>query len=115
VTKNSNMFIRKATVYLESGLRKGSYNLHGSNSNTFKVQKVEKFDGIDEYYLKTYLRYDEMNVNINRYDYTWLTLIALLGGLQGVFREYFRVIAIGISRRVFMDSVLQDIFYIKKR
>lgn len=40
-----------------------------------------KFDGVGDYYLKTYIRYDEMNVDIIRHDYTYLMWIAMLGGI----------------------------------
>jgi hypothetical protein len=56
-----------------------------------------------------------MNVNIIRHDYTLLAWLAILGGLQGAFGSYFARVALGVSRRMFMDSVLKDIFYIKKR
>jgi hypothetical protein len=60
---------------------KGSFDKHANNHNTFQVASVDNFDDVGEYYLRTYIRYDEMNVKIIRNNYTWLAWIATLGGI----------------------------------
>ena len=106
VTKNSDIFLRKAKVFVSSGIRKGTFDEHTSDPNTFQVSSVHSFDDVGDYYLKTFIRYDELNVRIIRHEYTWLLWLAMLGGIQGAFGSYFRRIAIAVSRRIFMDKVL---------
>ena len=56
-----------------------------------------------------------MKVKIIRHNYSFLVWFAMLGGLQATITAYFLRVSKAVSRQVFMNSVLQDIFYIKHR
>jgi hypothetical protein len=56
-----------------------------------------------------------MEVKIVQENFTVFLWFALLGGQLALFKAYFGRIAAAFSRKVFMNKILQDIFFIKKK
>jgi hypothetical protein len=52
---------------------------------------------------------------VTRHEYTFITWVAVLGGLFSAFGNYISKITHAISKKVFMNSVLGDLFFQKKR
>jgi len=56
-----------------------------------------------------------MNIKIIRHSYTLIVWLGMLGGIKAMLSGWFKTVALGISRKLLMNSVLNDIFFIKKR
>ena len=100
------MFLRKAKVFRENKFSKGTFDEHDGNPNTFQVSSFDKFDDVGDYYFSTFIVYDPMNVRITRYDHTWIMWLAMLGGVMSAVGGYFMIIALSVSRKMFMNDVL---------
>jgi len=56
-----------------------------------------------------------MNLHIVRHSYTFIVWLSMLGGIRAVLGGWFKTVALGISRKLMMNDVLKDLFFIKKR
>ena len=56
-----------------------------------------------------------MNIKIVRNSYTFIVWLSMLGGIRAFLGGWFKTVALGISRKLLMNSVLNDIFFVKKR
>jgi len=56
-----------------------------------------------------------MNIKIVRNSYTFIVWLSMLGGIRAFIGGWFRTVALGISRKLFMNNILNDIFFVKKR
>ena len=56
-----------------------------------------------------------MKVTIERNEYDFLVWLAMLGGIQKLLKSYISYATNGISKQVFKNSILGDLFFIKDR
>jgi hypothetical protein len=47
--------------------------------------------------------------------FSFMVWLALLGGIRASMTWYFHIVASAISRKILMNNILQDLFYIKNR
>ena len=58
VTKNQNFFLRKGQVFQQSMWSDSSMSKL-ENGDLWMVASVDKYDDVGDYYLQTYIRYDQ--------------------------------------------------------
>jgi len=58
---------------------------------------------------------DNRELVITKKNFTWLTLFATVGGIQKTIKMIFFFLSAIISRRMFMASVLSNLYFIEKK
>jgi hypothetical protein len=69
----------------------------------------------DDAYLELFIRMEDMEVIYTRYEFTFVMWFALLGGVTKGFNSYFRKMTTAVSKKLFEDAILTDLFFVKKR
>jgi hypothetical protein len=69
----------------------------------------------DENYLELNVRLASMETVYDRKEYSFVTWFALLGGVTKVFVSYFRKMTTAVSKKLFENAILSDLFFVKRR
>jgi len=65
--------------------------------------------------MEIYIRLDLNQRKYTRSSYSFITWFALLGGVTQVFRVYFKQITVAVTKKLFENAILSDLFFVKKR
>jgi len=65
--------------------------------------------------METFIRQDNLTLTVTRSEYSFFVWLAMLGGISKIIKQYCAFITDAVSRKMFVNSVLSDLFFIKDR
>lgn len=65
--------------------------------------------------METFIELDDQKMIVNRAEYSFFVWLAMLGGITKIIRKYCGLLTDAISRKMFVNSILSDIFFVKDR
>jgi len=70
---------------------------------------------LDDYLFETYIMHDDLSLTVNRSEYSFFVWLAMLGGISKIIKQYCAIITDAVSKKMFLNSILKDLFFVKSR
>jgi len=68
-----------------------------------------------EFLLETFIRQDNLTLTVTRSEYSFWVWLAMLGGISKIIKQYCAFITDAVSRKMFVNSILSNLFFVKDR
>jgi len=109
---------REVNIFLRPGTVKSSFFTRKAVDKTFEIgdiQHLEKPTEEKEYLLETFIRQDNLTLTVTRSEYSFFVWLAMLGGISKIIKTYCAFITDAVSRKMFVNSILSNLFFVKER